>query len=137
MGAGFYILWNKVNPVDPQTKQTHETAAKEEKQEEEGIRPAYSLETFIVNLADQGNTSRYLRATMDLELTSEKAIPEIKLRLPQIRDAILTILPAKTSQDITTIGGKNAVRDEIMTKLNSFLKEGSVTNIFFTEFVIQ
>jgi len=74
---------------------------------------------------------------MDLELSSEETTDEIEKRLPQIRDAILTIVPAKTSKDINTIEGKTALRDEIMEKLNSFVKNGQITNIYFTEFVVQ
>ncbi|RLC30710.1 MAG: flagellar basal body protein FliL [Deltaproteobacteria bacterium] len=135
MGAGFYILWNRVSPPDPQIAQ-EESKIKEVEKAKSEIRPIYSLDTFIVNLADRGAT-RYLRVTMDLELSSDETKAEIENRLPQIRDTILTIVPAKSSKEITTIEGKKALRDEIMDKLNSFLKDGSVTNIYFTEFVIQ
>ena len=100
------------------------------------IRPVFTLETFVVNLADRG-ASRYLRTTLDLELTDEATIEEVKQRLPQIRNAILMIIPSKTSKDIRTTDGKTAMRDEIMEKLNAFMKSGSITNIYFTEFVIQ
>ena len=135
MGAGFYVLWNKVSPHDPQVEQKEDKVA-EEKHDEDEIRPVYSLSTFIVNLADRGGT-RYLRATMDLELSSEETKDEIEKRLPQIRDAILTIIPSKSIKDINTIEGKTALRDEIIEKINSFIKKGRITNIYFTEFVIQ
>jgi len=135
MGAGFYILWNKVSPADPQIE-LEQNKADNEKDDKDEIRPVFSLETFIVNLADRGS-GRYLRVTMDLELSSKETTAEVEKRLPQIRDAILTVIPAKTSKDISTIEGKNALRDEIIQKLNSFIKNGSITNIFFTEFVVQ
>ncbi len=135
MGAGFYVLWSKVSPQDPQTEEVQDENAEGEDDQDQ-IRPVHSLDTFVVNLADRGGT-RYLRASMDLELSSEETTAEVQKRLPQIRDAILTIVPAKTTKDIRTIEGKTALRDEIMTKLNSFIKTGSITNIYFTEFVVQ
>jgi flagellar basal body-associated protein FliL len=47
------------------------------------------------------------------------------------------ILPAKSSRDIKTVEGKTALSDEIMLELNYILKDGSISNIFFTEFIIQ
>ena len=45
--------------------------------------------------------------------------------------------PVKASRDINCIEGKEALREEIMDKLNNILTEGSITNIFFAEFVIH
>ncbi|MDL1983696.1 MAG: flagellar basal body-associated FliL family protein [Deltaproteobacteria bacterium] len=102
----------------------------------EVIRSVYSLDTFIVNLADKGGR-RFLRVTMDLELKDESLAGEIDKRLSQIRDSILMIIPTKRFEDINRVEGKIALSDEIMTKLNSFLKDGSITNIYFVDFVIQ
>jgi flagellar FliL protein len=41
----------------------------------------------------------------------------------------------KRFADISTAEGKIALRDEIMEKLNSFLSQGNITNIYFKEFV--
>jgi len=102
----------------------------------EVIRSVYSLNTFIVNLADKGGR-RFLRITMDLELKDESFAEEIDKRLSQTRDSILMILPTKRFEDINSIEGKIALRDEIIIKLNSFFKNVIITNIYFVEFVIQ
>jgi flagellar FliL protein len=47
------------------------------------------------------------------------------------------LVPAKKYADISTVEGKDVLREELVAKLNSFLKPDSVTNIYFTEFVIQ
>ena len=47
------------------------------------------------------------------------------------------ILPTKEFEDINSVEGKIALRDEIITKLNSFSKDAIITNIYFVEFVIQ
>ena len=112
LGAGLYFVWNKVAPLNPKIEKAQEKEAEEENAQDE-IGPVFSLETFVVNLADEVG-ARYLRATMDLELNSEEMTAEIEKQLPQIRNAILTIIRSKTSKDINTIEGKIALRDEIM-----------------------
>jgi flagellar FliL protein len=89
-----------------------------------------------VNLADRGG-KRYLRVTMALELSDPEAMTTIESRLPQVRDAILMILPTKKYEDVSTTEGKIALRKEIMEKINSLMTKGQVNNLYFTEFVVQ
>jgi flagellar FliL protein len=135
MGAGFFILWTKMqtNIVPPQGAGM---TAEETEEENDTIGPLYSLGTLIVNLADQGG-KRYLRVTMELELEIIDMADKLEKRKPQIRDSVLMILATKSYADINTTEGKITLRDELMAKLNSFFKEGGITNIYFTEFVVQ
>ncbi len=132
MGAGFFILWNKISQM-PQNSAMVENMPEEE---EAAMGPLYSLDTMIVNLADHGG-KRYLRVTMALELSDPEVTLTIESRLPQVRDAILTVLPTKTYEDVGTTEGKIALRTEIMEKINELITVGSVKNIYFTEFVVQ
>jgi flagellar FliL protein len=74
---------------------------------------------------------------MDLELIEASDADKLNERLPQVRDSILMILPSKRFDDIASMEGKTALRDEIIAKLNSFYTKDVVSNIFFTEFVVQ
>jgi flagellar FliL protein len=74
---------------------------------------------------------------MDLELGSPGLEAEVTKRLPQVRDSILMILPSKRFDDISSVEGKIALRDEILEKLNGLLTLGKITNIYFKEFVVQ
>ena len=139
IGAGFFMIWNKVSALDHMVNPPANTAsdrAGEERAPRHPIGPLYSLDTFIVNLSDPtGN--RFLRATMDLELTSEALAQEMQKRLPQIRDMILMTLPSRRFQDIQSSEGKIALRNELTEKLNGLLEKKAIANIYFTEFVIQ
>ena len=133
VGAGFFILWNKISqiPVDPS-----KVAEMPVDEEENVIGPLYSLDTMIVNLAGHGG-KRYLRVTMALELSDPESVDTIESRLPQIRDAVLMILPTKTYDDVSTTDGKIALRNQVMEKINTLMTKGRVNNIYFTEFVVQ
>ncbi|WP_419663709.1 FliL: predicted flagellar basal body-associated protein [Desulfosarcina variabilis str. Montpellier] len=133
VGAGFFILWNKISQISQTPPNTGEIPIEEE---ENVIGPLYTLDTMIVNLADHGG-KRYLRVTMALELSDAEAQATIESRLPQIRDAILMILPTKNYDDVSTTEGKIALRTEVMEKINGLMTKGQVNNIYFTEFVVQ
>jgi flagellar FliL protein len=109
-----------------------------EKKPAEGSGPGhiYKMEPFLVNLLDPGQL-RYLKVTLHAESNREKESEEVERRLPQLRDAVLTILSSKNYKDIITAEGKSALREEIKLKLNQLLSGVKVENVYFTEFVVQ
>jgi len=134
VGAGFFILWSKMNVAQQLVIEEQQNGAEEIP--ENNIGPLFPLKTFIVNLADKEG-KRYLRVTMEMELINEEAKVELEKRLPQIRDNILMIIPTKTFEELNSAKGKIELRDELLTKLNGLLLEEYIKNIYFTEFVIQ
>jgi len=136
MGGGLFMMWNKLSTINmPANANTGEQPG-QATSVEQPLGTIFSLETFIVNLADKGG-NRYLRVTMDLELGIPELETELNKRLPQVRDSILMILPSKRFEDISSVAGKIALRDEIMATLNGFLTKGQITSIYFKEFVVQ
>jgi flagellar protein FliL len=118
------------------SKGTEEADIETENKKQELIGPILTLDTFIVNLlGDRGK--KYLKVKVELELDSEQTTAEITLRLPQIRDSILTMLSSKTNEDINTLEGKFQLRAEIIATINQYLKTGKIKNVYFTDFIIQ
>lgn len=134
LGAGLLMMWNKLSDLNTQNNLVVNPGTQQAQAAAPG--PLFSLETFIVNLADQ-ERSRYLRVTMDLELAKSADAAVINDRLSQVRDSILMILPSRQFGEIASMEGKIALRDEIIARLNSLFNKKVVTNIFFTEFVVQ
>lgn len=139
-GVIIFMMWTKISTLSSQTIDaetlTAEEAEAEEADVEEKLGPIYSLDSFIVNLNNPAYR-KYLRVTMDLEVGEEEDLDKIIERLPQIRDRVLTILPNKQFEDIISAEGKTVLREEILTALNSFFNTEVVSNVYFTEFVIQ
>lgn len=136
MGGGMVLIWNKLSAVSAQTADAA-SDQQADKPKPEAPGKVMAMDTFIVNLADPG-ANRYLRVTMDLEVTGGKTPEEeITRRTSQLRDAILMILPTKKFSDIITTEGKTALRDELIAALNALLATSKVSRIYFKEFVIQ
>ena len=132
LAGGFFMMWNKLSALNTQSN----AAAQNQQGQTAALGKLFPLDTFIVNLADQ-ERSRYLRVTMDLELLAPADTEKLNQRLPQVRDRILMLLPSKRFADIASTEGKTALRDEMIGKLNGLFPETVITNIFFTEFVVQ
>jgi flagellar FliL protein len=134
LAAGFFMMWGKLSEINTQAPPTANMDINQSQMAQLG--PLFPLKTFIVNLADE-ERNRYLRVTMDLELVAPTDTEKLNQRLPQVRDRILMILPSKRFDEIASVEGKTALRDEIINKLNSLFPRTVITNIFFTEFVVQ
>ena len=100
------------------------------------IGPMYPMDQYIVNLYNEGS-SRYLKTTINFELSIPELSAEMDTKKPLIRDIVIKTLSAKTYEEISTIRGKENLKDEIVSKVNQVLTDGQVNNIFFTDFVIQ
>lgn len=94
------------------------------------------LETFIVNLADP-TRPRYLKITIQLEMDKAETDAEVTSKMPQIRDSLIILLSSKTLEEISTAEGKYQMRDEILARINQFMKKGKVVGAYFTDLVVQ
>jgi len=97
----------------------------------------YPLDTFTVHLKKDGSVSRYLKATMSLELNAEELSFELDSKSPVVRDRIIRILSSKTLNEIASKEGKQKLSFEIINTLNSMLIDGNIKYIYFTEFILQ
>lgn len=78
------------------------------------------------------------------DVTGGKVDPEkeflarIKKYTPAMEDVVMTVLSSKTSADIASAEGKEASKREIKERIQRILgDQETVTNVYFTEFVMQ
>ncbi|MBW1680297.1 MAG: flagellar basal body-associated FliL family protein [Deltaproteobacteria bacterium] len=117
-------------------KEGKEAVGKTAEESKPDIGPIYNLGSFIVNLMEPLG-KRYLKVKVELELDNEETRAEIERRLPQFKDAVLTMLSSKSYEDISDLSGKYQLRAEMQSVLDGYLKNGKIANVYFTEFIVQ
>jgi Flagellar basal body-associated protein len=138
-GVGFMLYQGKKKEaaepkIEHVIKGEAEAQHKEATEEKEVVGKVVPLETFIVNLA--GSKGRKVaKVNMELEIKGDHAAEEIDKRKAQIRDIIIIILSSKTYEEVEKREGKDNLRNEIKDTINSFLVQGKISNVFFTEFI--
>ncbi len=121
------------------TKEEKEKKAEkivEEIKNVEDLGVQFDVGTFIVNLQDK-DADRYLKISIVLDVQDEKIKAELDKRLPQVKDAITTLLFTKSSSELRTAEGIEELKEEILKRINAILPIGGVKNVYFTDFVIQ
>jgi flagellar FliL protein len=138
---GFMALSGDDEDASMQEDQVSQQSGKQKKKNKKStdlltIGPIYPLDQFIVNLvSDSGR--RFLKVSMDLELSGEELTLEMDSKKSVLRDIIIRTLSSKTFEEISTQKGKEKLKEEINEKINEVLADGYVKNLFFTSFVIQ
>jgi flagellar protein FliL len=124
---------------DEPAKEEHASSEKSGSHGEESLSEVgimFPMEMFTVNLLSESGR-RYLKVEMNLELEGEELAVELESKKPVLRDVIIRILSGKSLEEVSTIKGKEAVKEEILSDLNRRLKDGKIKNVYFTDFVVQ
>jgi flagellar FliL protein len=124
----------------------------EKKPRREGPPTFVPLDPFVVNLADKGS-DRFAQIAITLQIDDPKFADQIKLYMPAIRNNILMVLANKTSEELLTRAGKEALAAEIRREAvrpmgiemgadgnptsDSVLDHNPVEQVQFANFIIQ
>jgi flagellar FliL protein len=134
-GVGAYFLLSKPN-AEESAKPGEEDAHAEDEHP-----PVYEkLESFTVNLADQ---TYYLQIEeMTLLVDSQETQGKIKVRLPEVRDALFRLLSSKTAEELFDKAGKDNLAEEIRREINGILHikgadKGVKKVLFPKNFILQ
>ena len=136
-GGGFFLLRPKAKPKDAAAAAEHGGHGEAAKAPE--ARGVVSLEPFIVNLAD-AEGDRYIKCTMRIVLDSREAAEAVRadeLSVTKIRDRMLTLLSSKSYDQVASAEGKEALRQEIQKQIDPVLATGKVSEVYYTEFIVQ
>ena len=134
----FYMMRAPAQSVDGDSHgDSHEKKKKKKKKESEhGL---VSLEPFVVNLADQGG-SRFLRLSLRLVVDTPEEAEKVQkndVLLVRVRSAILELLTQQTADQLVTTEGKATLKTAIAEHLKTLLEDTEVTDVLFSDFVVQ
>lgn len=95
------------------------------------------LEQFTVNLASPGGTAqKFVRVNIALEIPSEDIEKEVQAKMPQVRNAIIDLFNSKRPNDLVSAEQREYLKEEIRNALNSFMNNGKVKGVYFTNFAV-
>lgn len=167
IGVNYFVQANFMNTKFNALIQNIGNQNSSEEESEEVIRGLIiDLGDFVLNLSDS-TARRYLKANVAIELTKKETDPganpeppksgghgghgeapapdpmkiieaEINQFKPSIRDAVISTLSSKTSDELSSIAGKEEAKEQIKETVNAiFAGEREVLRVSFGNFIIQ
>lgn len=110
---------------------------------------AITLEPLLVNLADPGG-SAYLRVSLTLRVADATGKESTKAKeesaandksgsdeVAAVRDTALTVLGRQSADSLLAADGKERLKAELKSALAKHNPELKVTDLFFTDFLVQ
>jgi flagellar FliL protein len=147
-GGAAFMLLKKDHAEDEDAEETTKPAKKKDKKKE--AHPVFiALETFTVNLVPETG-DQYLQVIISLEVEDVAAEPEIKTKMPKIRNNLTLLLSSKKASELLSKEGKEKLADALKDEINSVIEppvknkkgkvevpDGPVKAVLFTSFIIQ
>jgi flagellar FliL protein len=96
----------------------------------------YQLDNLVMNPAGSDG-AHFLLLSVALQLKDPSSLETLKGRDAELRDAILRLFSRKTTDQISDIAARDELSGELMLVLAKMFGAGTVTKIYFPQFVIQ
>jgi flagellar FliL protein len=146
LGAIGMVVYTKVlykRPPITEDAEREKIAKKMEKKKPIGPPGSLVFPSVTVNLdpapSDGGGQGKIHYATIGFTLATVDQEAEAKLQevRPLIEDKLLTLIGRRNYQDLTSVQGRYLLRSQLRESANQLAKEALVTDVYFTEFVVQ
>jgi len=96
----------------------------------------FELSDIVVNPASTSG-KRYLVMEIGLETKEEKVITEAESKEIWFRDAINTLLTNKTDTELLNLSKRSLLKKEILKLINSRMKAGKFSKVYFKKYIMQ
>lgn len=96
----------------------------------------YKIDNLIVNPAGSQGT-RFLMATVAIEVPDEKLALTLKERDVQLRDAVIAALEGETLDQLTRPGARDTVKARVARAVAPLTRDVKSLRVYLPQFVIQ
>ncbi len=97
---------------------------------------AVPLDPFVVNL-NEPTSSRYLKATIEVEVHGEERVKSLETKKRAIRSDLLRYLSGLNIERTVGEENKMKIHDELVERVEKQVGEGTLAGLYLTEFVVQ
>jgi flagellar FliL protein len=109
--------------------------------QEEAAKPAtpiyVDLPEFVANLNSTPQRPSYVKLTARLEVLKPEDAERVKAALPRLQDLFLTYMREMRPQELRGSAGTYRLREELIARANLAAAPAHVTDVLFTQMLIQ
>lgn len=100
--------------------------------------PIYvDLPELITNLNNNSPRTNYVKLTARLEVRRQEDVERIKAAMPRLQDLFLTYIREMRPQELRGSAGTYRLREELIARANLAAAPARITDVLFTEMLIQ
>lgn len=92
---------------------------------------------MLVNLRSTSQRMRFLKLKVSLEVSDERTAEQLKLLTPRIIDGFQLYLRALAVDEVEGSAGMQALKEELMARINQSVAPSRVSDVLFKEILVQ
>ena len=144
---GWYVFMGQKQD-DPNAPKQEKQVKKEEAGEDENAQTfTAEVKDMVVNVTTAKGRIKLMK--LSLALTSPEPTIEqiVQNNEPEIKDAVIRAVSARTAEELLTVAGKELLKEELLNDINEIINEATMANpdikknivkkIYFTAFVMR
>jgi flagellar basal body-associated protein FliL len=146
LGGLGYIIW--VGLIYQKPPITEEHASLDIQQKVEGhLTGTHDIasEEILTDLSEmtillkgmRGGKTHYITVKTSLSCPSQNCANQVKELKAKVEDAVQQAFSARSFSELAQLETKFRVKHEIITRVNSYLKDAAVTDLYFENFIVQ
>lgn len=144
VGGKYFRRWDepaKENFADAQARNLSRFIAKQ-KGAHEKFMATTSLGSFLVQLKKpEGRIPAHVLNMAEIEVAlvcdSQATCDAVDSEKIQLRDQITRIFLEMSREDLMSLDGKRTLKEEVLRRLNAWIKKGEVRDVYFTKLIIS
>jgi flagellar basal body-associated protein FliL len=94
-------------------------------------------ETVVTLRGEQGGKTRYATIETAIVCGTEICKAQVEENRAKVEDAIQSVVGARSYTELSSLETKFRVKHEILSRVNSYLKDTAAVDMLFTSFLIQ
>jgi flagellar FliL protein len=104
---------------------------------ESGAGSVHVIDNMVLNPA-MTNGARFLLVATAIEVSEPALVEELKIRDAESRDVLISVLGARTVEQLSDLAMRDSLRSQIAQAFNRMLdKPKAVRRVYFPQFVVQ
>ncbi len=140
-----YFLLSKISNSNKGSNNNTEEVAKPSSSSASGSEAKFKADVneLVLNLTDSKGREKIMKLSFSIRSSDPLIATIVQDYLAEITDVVITQISSRSSEELLTVGGKNLLKDELISEINNVInfvtKSNSnvVSNILFTTFVIK
>ncbi|AOY77310.1 flagellar basal body-associated FliL family protein [Clostridium formicaceticum] len=94
----------------------------------------FHIGSFSTNLSHQRN---FFKGEIVIETADKKLLSKFDEKNAELRDSIIEVIIAKKPEEILSPEGQQQLREELIQVIGQVMASDKITNVYFTDYIIQ
>ena len=142
-----YMVMNKMGATEDGAQPAKEEKVQKEEAKDEGEYFKAKIENLVLNITNSKGREKLMKLSFSLKSVEPTIELLVDASKDEIIDTVIQQISSRSSEELLTVGGKELLREELLSEINIILNEDNAKNedvlrnnvkkIFFTTFVIK